>query len=407
MIATILFYFLLLFAWSTFVLWLVAIFWTGRELNELKPLSVREFLSAKSEPRVSVLLPARNEEKRVLADCVNSLLAQTFENFEVIAVNDCSIDSTGDILRRFAQGNSKLRVIEGAELKADWLGKPFVLQQALLQASGEWIVSVDADIIFAPETIRAAISYAELNNFDVLCLIPRDVCGSFWEIIFLPTFNWFRMLKMPPTRVNNPKYSESMGVGNFFVVRRACLEKIGDFESVKNEVAEDLRLAELLKKSGASFRLDYAPDLLKTRMYTGLAEIWTGFTKNLFAGSNFSAWQAFSGASSILIFGVLPGFLAAFCLINRIITMQNRFFWLFVPAVLIYICQITVFIQLSKAWKKPIGYALLAPLGMFLFAAILVNSAIRILTGRGVVWKERAIYKSDGSQLPAPILENE
>jgi chlorobactene glucosyltransferase len=393
--------------WATVILWVVAIFWTRRELNELKPLHFKDFPKQKKQPRVSILLPARNEEKRILAECVRSLLAQTYENFEIIAVNDRSNDKTAEILREFAKGNFKLRVIEGAELPADWLGKPFVLSQALSQANSEWIVSVDADVVFAPVAIETAVSYAAQNNFDALCLIPFDVCGSVWETIFLPTFGWFRMLKMPPSLVNNPKCPESMGVGNFFLVRRAALEKVGGFESVKNEVAEDLRLAQLLKETGARFRLDYAPDLLQTRMYTGLVEIWLGFTKNLFAGSNFSVLQTFSGAGSILMFGVFPIVLAAFCLTGWIILAQVYFFWVFVPAFLIYICQTTVFAHLHRAWKKPLRYALFAPLGMFLFATILVNSAIKVSTGRGVVWKERTIYKGSGSKLPTQILENE
>ena len=406
MLSIVFYYFLLLLVWSTACLWLAAIIWTGRELKELKPLRVKEFSEIKDEPLVSILFPARNEEKRILAEALNSLLAQTFKNLEIIAVNDRSTDKTGEILRRIARGNPKLRTIEGSELPADWLGKPFVLEQALAQAGGEWVISVDADVIFAPEAVKAAVFYAAQNNYDALCLIPFDVCGSVWETIFLPTFGWFRMLKMPASRVNNPKRPETMGVGNFFLVRRACLKKIGNFESVKNEVAEDLRLAELLKSSGASFRLDYAPDLLKTRMYKGFGEIWAGFTKNLFAGTNFSPLNAFWGAGSILLFGVLPVILAAFCLAEWIFTRNIYFFWLSVPAVLIYICQITVFATVHVSWKKPLSYALAAPVGMLLFAAILINSAIRILTGRGVVWKERAIYRNRGRKLPPQILEN-
>ena len=396
-----------LFVWSIAVLWLVAIVWTWRELRELKPLPVNEFLEAASEPFVSVLFPARNEERRILAESLSSLLAQNYKNLEIIAVNDRSTDRTGKILREFALGNPKMLVIEGAELPTGWLGKPFVLQQALARARGEWILSVDADVVFAAQAIKAAVSYAAQNNFDAVCLIPFDVCGSFWETIFLPTFGWFRMLKMPPSRVNHPQRLESMGVGNFFLIRRAALAAVGDFESVKNEVAEDLRLAELLKLSGAHFRLDYAPDLLQTRMYNGFREIWSGFTKNLFAGTKFSALHTFLGAGSILFFGALPVILAAFCFAEWLITKENYFSGLFVPSVLIYICQITVFVALNEAWKKPALYALAAPLGMLLFAAILLNSALRVLTGRGVIWKERKIYQSREQKLPPPILEKE
>lgn len=406
MLTTISFYLLFSVLWATFILWLTAIFWTRGELNELTPLRDKNLCLLEKEPRVSILLPARNEEKRVLTDCVSSLVAQDYENFQIIAVNDRSTDKTGEILREFAQQNAKLRVIEGTQLPANWLGKPFVLHQALAEANGEWIVSTDADIVFAPNAIKIAISYVEQNSFDALCLIPFDVCDSFWETIFLPTFSWFRMLKMPPSQVNNPQRSASMGIGNFFLVRSALLKNINGFEFVKNEVAEDLRLAQLLKQNGARFRLDYAPNLLQTRMYEGFGEIWTGFTKNLYAGADFSLLKTIFGAGSIALFGVLPGILAFFCFTFWLLTKQSCFFWLFVPTILIYICQTIIFVMLHKAWKKPLGYALFAPLGLALFAAILLNSAIRVLTGRGVVWKGRVIYKRGSANLPTQVLEN-
>lgn len=400
------YYILLITAWSTIGLWIAAVIWTWRELNVLKPLRFNGFLAKKDEPLVSILLPARNEEKRILRECVNSLLAQDYENFEVIAVNDRSTDRTGGILREIAAKDAKLRVIEGAELPEGWLGKPFVLQQAFAKASGEWILTTDADITFSSEAVKITISYAEKNKYDALTLIPFDVCKSFWERIFLPTFCWFRMLAMPPSRVNSQQRPETMGVGNFFLIRRECLEKIGGFEQVKSEVAEDLKLADLLKQSGASFRLDYAPDLIKTRMYSGFREIWEGFTKNLFAGSNFSVLNTISGAGSILLFGVLPNVLIFFCLAVWLVANESIFLPFLLPLVLIYILQVIVFILLNRAWQKLIYISLFAPFGLGLFVAILINSTVKILSGRGVMWKGRAIYSRDNVKTPEQILEN-
>lgn len=407
MLAIVNYYLLLGFLWATFGLWLSAIFWTHRQLKELRPLRYNNLCLADQEnPRVSVLLPARNEEKRILNRCVNSLLAQTYQNFEIIAVNDRSTDCTGEILRRVAKTDARLQVIEGSELPAGWLGKPYVLQQAVEKSTADWIISTDADIVFAPNAVETAVAYAEKNNFDALCLIPFDVCETFWEKIFLPAFSWFRMLKMPPSRVNNPQRSESMGVGNFFLIRRIALEKINGFESVKAEVAEDLRLAQLLKKSGWHFRLDYAPDLLQTRMYANLPEIWAGFTKNLFAAANFSVGKTISGAGSILLFGVLPVVFGFYLLMMWLTTKSVVVAWLLVPAILIYICQTIVFAALNHFFKQPLKYAFLAALGLGMFAAILINSALKISTGRGVMWKGRVIYQR-GEQSSKRILENE
>lgn len=400
------FYILFAAALSTVVLWLTAIFWTRRELRELTSLKVHKFLSPENEPSVSILLPVRNEEKRILAENLRSLLAQKYQNFEIIAINDRSTDRTGEILHEIAAKNSKLKIVAGAELHADWLGKPFALSQGLEKACGEWILTTDADIIFAPETIQTAIAHAVKNDFEVLCLLPFDICISFWEKTFMPTFSWFRMLAMPPSKVNNPKKAETMGVGNFFLVRRDSLERIGDFAAVRFDVAEDLRLAEILKKNGAHFRLEYAPDLLETRMYSSFAEIWSGFTKNFFSVSSFSVFRTIANTILILLFGVLPIFAALFCLAFWLATNESSWFWLFVPFAFVYSLQIALFSILNGKLGKPFAFAFFAPLGMALFAAILANSAIKISSGRGVVWKGREIYKSDGVQPPQKILEN-
>jgi chlorobactene glucosyltransferase len=391
------YYILLIIVWSTVGLWTAAVVWTWRELKVLKPLRFADYSEKSKEPFVSVLLPARNEEKRILTECVQSLLAQDYHNYEIIAVNDRSTDRTGEILRGLAEKDVRLKVIEGSDLPAGWLGKPFVMQQAFLHAGGEWILTTDADIVFSPDTIKTTIAYAQKNSYDALTLIPFDICESFWERLFLPTFSWFRMLAMPPSRVNNPQKPETMGVGNFFLVRREYLEKIGGFEAVKSEVAEDLKFAQLLKQSGARFRLDYTPDLIKTRMYNGLREIWEGFTKNLFAASNFSVLNIISGAGSILLFGVLPNLLLIFCLLAFLTTNQPVYTAFLPPLGFIYILQTIVFLELTRAWQKPFYIALFAPLGLSLFAAIMINSTVKILSGRGVTWKGRAIYQRNGN----------
>ena len=382
---------ILIIIWANAVLWLAAIFWTRRQFAELKPLPVKELSLSNNFPRVSILLPARNEEHRILTACVDSLLAQDYENLEIIAVNDRSTDCTGEILRDSARRNDKLRVIEGVELPVGWLGKPFAMRQAFEQSNGEWILTTDADIRFAPAAVSTAIARALEKDADVLCLIPFVSCETFWERLFMPLFNWFRMLAMPPVRVNDSRFKEALGVGNFFLVKRDALEKIDVFDKLRGEVAEDLRLAQILKTNGARFRLDYAPDLLETRMYAGLREIWHGFTKNFFAASNSSLVNAIFGVISITLQGALPLVAAIICLSIWIYTAQNVLLWLFAPFAAIYVLQSILFARVFAEYRQPKIYAVFAPLGLALFAAILLNSTVKVVSGRGVRWKDRTI----------------
>jgi chlorobactene glucosyltransferase len=352
-------------------------------------------LDSAGKPFVSILVPARNEADRILKKNVYSILAQNYPNYEVIVLNDRSTDETGEILKEIKIQNpkSKIQNLIGVDPPPGWLGKPHALEQAFKKAKGEWILSTDADIIFAPDALQTAVNYAEQNGFDALTLLPKQIFGSFWEKLFLPVFGWFCILAMPLHRVNDPNCRESMGVGNFFLLRRESLEKIGAFHAVKAEVAEDLKLAEIIKKKGFKLRIDYAPDLIETRMYAGFREIRDGFTKNLFAGMKFSFAKTFFSLISIFLFGFLPFFISLYALISG-----N--FALYLPFFLIYLLQVFTLGLIYREWRVKLFYAWLAPLALLLFLAILANSAVKVLNGKGVKWKGRAIYEQDGVRPP-------
>lgn len=170
--------------------WLVIVVLTIYSLSRQRPLLATPNLrlTASDVPLVSILVPARNEQQRVLEPCIRSILAQDYGNFEVIAVNDRSTDNTGTILKTLAMTDERLRVIEGEELPPGWLGKPYAMQQALKHARGEWILATDADMIFEAAALRTALDRVLESNEDALTLIPRFETVSFWERVMIPTW---------------------------------------------------------------------------------------------------------------------------------------------------------------------------------------------------------------------------
>lgn len=385
---------LTILAWSVAGLWLAALVWTWFSLKSGKIIKKSDAGSSKNPPLVSILVPARNEAHRVLEKSIGSMLAQDYEKFELIALNDRSTDDTKKILENLRSAAKKIdfRIIDGRETERGWLGKPFALQQAFNESRGEWILTTDADIVFAPETLRAVIEYAEKTRLDALTLIPRQTFGSFWERLFMPIFGWFCVLAMPLHRVNDPRRKDALGIGNFFLFRRAALEAIDAFECVRAEVAEDLRLAKILKDKNFRLRAAYT-DLIETRMYAGFREIWEGFTKNLFSGMKFSIPKTVFGVFSIIVFGVLPVFAA----VGFLLAGNLR---LFLPLFADYLLETAVFALVNSKWRSNVLYAFLAPVGLMMFAAILSNSAVRVLSGKGVTWKGRPIYEKGGVRPP-------
>lgn len=390
-------------AWVIVLLWLVAAILTLRGLARQKPLQPARpggRLLLPDAPLVSILVPARNEESRVLSTCIRSILAQDYGRFEVVAVNDRSTDATGAILNAIAKANARLRVIDGGEPPAGWLGKPYALQQALEHAQGEWILATDADMIFNSMAVRTAVELALANGYDAVTLIPRIECLSFWERVFMPTFGWFMVVAIPIAHINDPGRQEAVGVGGFFLIRRASLRKVGEYRAVRAEVAEDLRMAELLKGAGARLRIEYAPDLTTTRMQTNLREIWEGFTKNLFAGVKFNVLQAIGASVVVTIGAIAPLVIAVICAVALLTGAEGEWLRTLIPMLLTWLIQVFIFAVVNRHGDIPLRYAFTVPLGFLLFVAILINSAIRIATGSGVTWKGRKLYERAGSVRP-------
>jgi chlorobactene glucosyltransferase len=394
------FTFLVTALWLVVLNWLVIIVLTVRGLTRQRslPPSSSLHLTASDAPLVSILVPARNEENRVLEACIRSILAQDYGNFEVIAVNDRSTDQTGAILERLAKTDHRLRVIEGEELPAGWLGKPYAMQQAMNYARGEWILATDADMIFEPSALRTALQRTLNNNADALTLIPRFETGSFWERVMIPTWEWVFLMFAVFYRIDDPKSDRAVGIGGFFLMRRTALDRVGGYAALKDEVMEDARLAERIKRSGAGFLIEPAPALIRTRMYKTFREMWECSTKNWFSGVNFSFPFAMLCVVSMYLVAVVPPLIAVATVIG--IAAGTDLSALLLPAALSWLLQMLVMATVIKRSEVSVAYALTVPLGLGLLYAMLFDSSIRITTGTGVTWKGRKIYERRGVRPP-------
>ena len=389
-------------------LWFVAFVWLVMVVITLFGLSRQRTLSATTNlrlmasdaPLVSILVPARNEEDRVLEPCIRSILAQDYGKFEVVAVNDRSTDSTAAILETLAKTDERLHVIQGCELPPGWLGKPHAMQQALSEAQGEWILATDADMIFEPTVLRTALDRVLESDADALTLIPRFETGSFWERVMIPTWEWVFLMFAIFYRVDDEKSDRGAGIGGFFLIRRTLLDRVGSYEALKDEVMEDVRLAEWVKRSGGRLLIDRARALVSTRMYRTFGEMWECSTKNWFSGVNFSFPFALLCVVSMYLIAVVPPLIAVAAVIAMASGADASA--LFIPAALSWLLQVLIMAIASRRSEVNPLYALLCPLGLAVNYAMLFDSGLRITTGRGVTWKGRRIYDRRG--VPPPRL---
>jgi chlorobactene glucosyltransferase len=396
--------FLAVLLWFAVLVWLIMAMATVYGVSRQKILAPAEDLrlTTNTAPMVSILVPARNEEHRVLADCLRSILKQDYGRFEVIAVNDRSTDATGTILESIAAADTRLRVIEGEEPPPSWLGKPFAMHQALKHARGEWILATDADMIFDSTALRTAMANAVGHDADALSLIPYFEAHSFWERVMMPTWAWMFLMFTIFYRTNEPQSRRAVGIGGFFLMRRATLDRAGSYEALKDEVMEDVRLADRIKRSGGKLITDYAPELVSTRMYRNFGEMWECCSKNLFSGMSFSLPLAVGAVFSMYLIAIVPPLFAVTSSIAVASGMNLDLWQLLLPAAFSWVIQILVLMLASIKPKVSLAYAFTAPLGLGVLYAILLESSIRITVGKGVTWKGRTIYDVGGVRPPQP-----
>ena len=347
-------------------------------LVRLKPI----LMSMVSAPKVSVCVPARNEE-RGIKGCLKSLLNQDYPNFEVIAIDDDSTDQTGIILHALSKEQPNLKVLKGAGLPNGWLGKPFALHQAYKAAQGEFILFTDADPVFKPIALNTAVHVMCERKLDLLTLMPQAEFGSFWEKAVQPVIFGFIASLTRFRNVNNPDHKSAMGFGAFLMFRRSAYEKIGGHEAGKADVLEDVLIAKRAKQAGLKLLVADAKQLFSIRMYYGLKEIWMGWQKNMFLAMRGSVLRAVWHILMVLGFIVTPYIILAVNIIER-----TGWFWignaLFGVVLVVAACCKT-----CDELKLKRSTAVLFPLGALIMAAIMANSMFHTLVRKKTQWRGR------------------
>ncbi len=346
------------------------------------------------EPSLSIVVPARDEERNI-GRCVRSLLAQTLSDFEVIVVDDRSTDRTAAVLAELAREHSRLRIVHGEALPDGWVGKPWALAQGERAAHGEWLLFTDADTWHAPHACASALAFARAQRADALTLWTYQELGTWSERAVLPTILGMVLLASGTiAQLNDPADPHALANGQYVLVTRAAHDALGGFEALRGEIIEDVAFARRLKGDGR-FRLVLADGhrFVRVRMYTSLRELWNGFTKNMYAGANGDLRALFGGTAFLALVSVVPAALA----VDGIARKRP---WRALEALLCLVNGIAVQTYGIAKTGIPRRYGWYAPLGYAMCGAIMLNSTLRVLSGRGLEWRGRRYTGRLGTDRP-------
>ncbi len=345
-------------------------------------------------PRVSIIVPARNEEEDIELS-LTRLLKLDYDNYEVIAVNDRSTDRTGEIMESVAgnshpsassgqafsqetreMGHAVLRVLHHRELPAGWLGKPHAMWTATNEATGDWLLFTDADVLFKADSVRRALAYAEAEKADHVVLFPQMIMKTPGEYMMIAFFQTMFVFGHRPWKVADPKARDHMGVGAFNLIRRSVYESVGTYEALRMEVLDDMKLGKVVKNAGFAQRNVFGGDLISIRWANGAMGVVNNLTKNFFAVLSFQWPRTLISAFGLAFLNLMP-FLGVWLAHG----------WERVPYAVALGSMFLIYLGMSLRSGVPAYYFLLHPVSTGLFVYTLMRSMFYTLWNDGIVWR--------------------
>lgn len=339
-----------------------------RALRDLPPL-------AGSLPRVSIVIPARNEERN-LEGALRSVLALDYDDLEIDVVDDRSTDHTGEILDRMAAADPRLRIVHVRELPPGWLGKNHALWLGAEKATGEFLLFTDADVVMAPSTLRRAVGAMVGDRLDHLTAAPEIERPSALFEMFIGAFSLFFTLFTKPWKAKDPESPSHVGIGAFNLVRAAAYRAAGGHRAIAMRPDDDLKLGKLLKKNGFRQEFVFGMGMLRVEWYASVRELIQGLMKNAFSGVDYRVGVVVIATVAQLLMLVWP-FLALF-----LTSGATRWLNLASVLVLVALCWINAPLAGVRRWHG-LGF----PFATLLFLYIVWRAMVLTLWRGGIDWR--------------------
>lgn len=368
---------------------------------EASALKRKQATKLGKSPFVSIIVPARDEERNIRR-CVESLLEQDYDSYEVIVVDDGSTDGTATILDEIAQAHphgNRLWVLRLRDLPEGWAGKPHALHAGVQEAHGEWLLFTDADTWHAAGALRFAVTKAVNEGIDLLTLGSTQELPGFWNKVMMPMAYLGISMQYPMKKVNDPLSPVAIANGQYILIDRETYDIVGGYArpDLRNTLLDDRDLARVVKDTG--FRLQFVDgrELVHVRMYSSLRETWRGWRKNAFLGSRGGSAFVLLQLLGLPIISIVPFVLLLIGLLRRQGDKKRRSGAVSsnevrVAAVLELGPLLGYRLWMDKQLGVPWYYALTHPLAGAMFEGILAQSAWRVLSHKGVDWRGRQYY---------------
>jgi hopene-associated glycosyltransferase HpnB len=375
------------------ITWLFLLLFWGQFWRVNHQLETNKSVIEKPLPKVCVIVPARNEAN-VIPISLRSLLLQDYTgNFTIFLVDDQSSDGTAN----FAQGvayaldkTDKLQIVSSASLPTGWTGKLWAMAQGVEKASEltpDYFLLTDADIQHHISNLRRLVAKAESQNLDLVSIMVRLRCQSFWEQLLIPAFVFFFQKLYPFSWINNPKKTTAAAAGGCILIHRESLNRIGGLQIIRQALIDDCSLAKAVKSNHGKIWLGLSTSTISLRPYDSLKTIWDMVARSAYTQLNYSPVLLVGSLLGMTLVYLLPpiGIILGVLLGNCPITLVSF---------TAYLLMTFAYLPIIRFYKCPAIFAFSLPIIAFLYTLMTVDSALRHWQGRGGEWKGR-VYPLD------------
>lgn len=351
---------------------------------------------SKTNPKVSIILPARNEEE-FIGKCLDSLVKQDYENYEIIVIDDSSEDKTWEIILEYAKKYPKIIPVSARPKPNGWMGKNWACMEGYDKVTGELLLFTDADTKHAENVISLAVSHLNSFGLDALSAIPKMLTFDFWTNITLPMISTFLHTRFSALNVNNPAKKTGYFFGSFFILKKTTYQEVGTHEGVKQEIIEDGALGKKVKEAGYKMKMVRGEHLIEAVWARDKGTLWNALKRlmvPLYLQSGKIAIGIFF-AIVFLLFVPFPIFAisTSFPIEStsaKILCMTSA-----IASVLIYIGAT---IEVKVGLKLKLAYAIFAPLGSLVVVLGFFSGLLQAKRTSSVTWRGRSYSMKDHSQ---------
>ena len=341
---------------------------------------------------VSILIPARNEAD-VIESTIKSIINQSYQNYELIILDDNSSDTTESIIQKYAKSNPKIELINGLSLPEGWLGKNWACHQLSEKAEGEYILFIDADTNLDKFILEDSVIALQKEKIDLLSLVPGRDTKLIADHAMKKIISWFIVCWLPmklAIKLNAPFLSATFG--QFMLFKKSSFNDIGGFEAIKDNPVDDFQLGRNIKKNLFKWMLYDAVFRITTRTYNTNKDLISGYSKNIFPAVGYSI-SIFVVIFLILISFVLGSTIPIILFALGILQNQQLILLCISLLILLFISWGIVTIRFKYSIFTPFSFPLLISLILLLALRSFVDNVFYSST-----WKGRS-YRTDKKKL--------